>query len=126
MNNTLMLSIWGRELPIEIEYDCFSNETVTSLQDQTLQNFLSEQEKILRDCYTKLEEYCMEKFPQVFRSPFDNIFKYIKPKIIYIKRASTDRICGLLCNFKIDPEHGLAVYIVNEAVIKVGPQEIIL
>lgn len=49
------------------------------------------------------------------------------PKQIYIKRYVTNkRILALLCNFKFDLEHRLAVVFENGKFKEVEPQDIIL
>ena len=47
---------------------------------------------IFAQAFKKFEEYCNKEYPQIFKGKFDNIFKYIKPKSIYIKRSDTAQI----------------------------------
>lgn len=127
LNETITLDIWGRNLELEIIFDCFENEEITSIQKDTLENFKSNSEQILNDSYYKIKDYCTENFASLIADNFDNIYRYVKPKQIYIKRSVTNKkIAGLLCNFKFDIEHGLAVYIEDGKVTKVGSQDIIL
>ncbi len=125
ISEKLLLTIWGRELPIKIEYDCFDGEEITQIQKETLQKFLKKQTSIFKEAYNLLQKFCLQKYPEYFSGQFDNIFKYIKPNILYIKKAST-RLCGLLCNFKYEQEHGLAIIIENEKVVKVDNQDALL
>ena len=121
------LNIWGREVSINIIYDCFDDEKITIQQTETYNQFIQLKDKILEQAYLKLEDYCKTNYPDDLGEGFDNIFKYIKPKQLYIKRSTSgNKIAGLLCDFKFDMEHGLAVYIENGVVTKVGPQDIIL
>jgi len=127
MNDTITLNIWGRELPIEVVYDCFENEEVDTIQKDTFEIFMAQHAAIFDSAYVMLEQYCAEKYPDLIPNKFDNIFKYIKPKTLYIKKSTTKRrIAGVLCNFKFDLDHGLAIYIDEGKVTKVGSQDIIL
>ena len=119
-------NIWGRELDIKVAYDCYDNEEVIDNQIKTYQEFVKNSENIFEEVYKQLEEYCNENYKEQLEDGFDNIFKYIMPKTIYIKRSVEDRIVAILCNFKFDTEHGLAVVIKNEQVVNIGNQDIIL
>lgn len=129
MNNEMIMDIevWGRVLPIKINYDCFEGEEITDVQRETYDQFLQNSEKLLGDSFNAIKNYCMAEYSEQIVDDFENIFKYVKPKELYIKRSVTGkRIAGLLCSFKFDMEHGLAVYIEEGSVSKVGPQDIIL
>lgn len=129
MNNeiTIEFEIWGRTLPIKISYDCFDGEEITSIQKETYNQFDQNKEKILNDAFGIIKDYCLTNYSDQITDGFENIFRYVKPKELYIKRSVTGKkIAGLLCNFKFDIEHGLAVYIEDGNVIKVGSQDIVL
>lgn len=119
-------NIWGRELDIKVVYDCYDNEEVIDNQVKAYQEFVKNSENIFNDVYKQLEMYCKENYKEQFEESFDNIFKYIMPKTLYIKRSLEDRIVAILCNFKFDIEHGLAVVIKNEEIVNIGNQDIIL
>ena len=56
----------------------------------------------------------------------DNVFKYVMPKNVLITRNDKDRQFAVMCNYKFDMEHGLAVVFENEEFKTVGAQDIIL
>ena len=127
MNDVMVnINVWDRDMTIEIVYDCFDNEEITDLQQETYKQFVQLKEEILKQAYLMLEDYCKLNYPDDLKDGFDNIFKYVKPKQLYIKRSSNNKIAGILCDFKLDMEHGLAVYIENGVVTNIGPQDIIL
>lgn len=124
---TVDFVIWGRELPIKITYDCFEGEEITEIQRETYEQFMSNKEVIFAEAHDKFKKYCMEFYKEQMDDEFENIFRYIKPKELYIKRsAAGKKIAGLLCSFKFDTEHGLAAYIEDGKVTKVDTQDIIL
>lgn len=126
-DESIKLNIWGRTLELEVDFDCFEGEKITSIQRDTYNEFKDNADQILPNAYSMIKEYCEKNYSSLITDNFENIFKYVKPKQLYIKRSVTEKkIAGLLCNFKFDNEHGLAVYIENGEVTKVGPQDIIL
>ena len=55
----------------------------------------------------------------------DNIFSYIKPEYLFVKREDHPRV-ALMCKYRYDMEHGLAVVFAADGGITVGTQDIIL
>lgn len=124
MNNKVKLVIWGREFEINIVFQNFPGEEVTSNQEKvigTLSTF--DFETTLRP----LKEYIMKyNAEDVGCSEITNIFKYVIPKSVLIPREKEKRVVALMCNYKFDMEHGLAIVFENEQFKTVGPQDIIL
>ena len=56
----------------------------------------------------------------------DNIFKYVMPKNIYVPRNLKKRVVAIMCNYKFDTEHGIAVVFENEQFKEIGAQDIAL
>lgn len=120
-------TIWGRELPIKITYDCFEGEEVTEVQKETYEQVMCNLDIILEEAHEMFKNYCFKFYKEQMDDDFENIFRYIKPKELYIKRSSIGKkIAGLLCNFKFDLEHGLVAYIEDGKVTKIDTQDIIL
>lgn len=127
LNETITFNIWGRNIDLEIIYDCFEGEEITTIQKDTLKELKDNAAEIFNRAYISIRDYCLNNYSEQITDDFENIFRYIKPKQIYIKRSVTNkRIAGLLCSFRFDTENGLAVYIEEGKVIKVGTQDIIL
>lgn len=55
----------------------------------------------------------------------DNIFKYIMPKSIFVPRTEQKEV-AIICNYKYDMEHGIAIVFENERLKEIGMQDIIL
>ena len=55
----------------------------------------------------------------------DNIFKYVIPKRIYITQSEEEEF-AIMCNYKFDMEHGIAVVYKGGKFKEAGPQDIIL
>ena len=56
----------------------------------------------------------------------ENIFKYVIPVSIYIERNKKKRVVSLLCNYRFDEEHGIAITYENEKLKNIGPQDDVL
>ena len=55
-----------------------------------------------------------------------NIFKYVMPYSLYVRRsASSDRYVGLMCKYRFNPEDGLAVLFKNEELYDIGTSDIL-
>ncbi|MCM1539584.1 MAG: hypothetical protein NC254_14450 [bacterium] len=55
----------------------------------------------------------------------DNIFKYVMPIKRYVLRTGKDRSIAILCDYKFDIEHGIAVVFKNEKFFRIGSQDIV-
>ena len=54
-----------------------------------------------------------------------DIFKYVIPEAIYVKRNKRKHQIALLCNYRFDEEHGIAITYEDEKLKKIGTQDII-
>ena len=56
----------------------------------------------------------------------DNIFSYIKPECLFVKRDKENPRIAMICKYRYDLEHGLAVVFSSDGEVTVGMQDIIL
>lgn len=126
MIESLKISIWGRESSLPIEYDCYEGETVTTEQINAVSHF-SDHTEWIEDAKNHVEAFCKDQVMEdVENDKKDNIFSYIKPECIFVKRDITHPRIALMCKYRYDLEHGLAVVFSSEGEITVGTQDIIL
>lgn len=118
------LNVWGRNFKLEIIYDVFTGEEVLDEQIAALSEFLKKKDVLLQDP-TPVKEYCISDRGEEVGGSIDNIFKYVIPTSLYIKRETKNRVVALLCNYKFDIEHGLAIVFENEKLKEIGNQDII-
>ena len=73
-------------------------------------------------------EYCyITNRSDITEKEISNIFKYVKPKAIYIKRDSVDeRRVAIICSYRFNPDDGMAIVFKNEAFFQIGSENIIL
>ncbi len=125
MIKTLALNIWNRKFELPIEYDCYSNEKVTDAQINAVSE-LSNNLEIIDNSKELVEKYCKKDLSlDKDNKNKDNIFTYIIPHYIYVKRDDNPRI-AIMCKYKYDMEHGIAIVIYHNGKVEIGKQDIIL
>ncbi len=126
MINNLEFNVWGRDFSLQVEYDCYEGETVSPEQEDAIKAFMSHSEWIEEAKHT-VENYCKEAvLADCENQKKDNIFSYIKPEFLFVPRNKKCPRVLLVCKYRYDPEHGLAVVFSADGDISVGPQDIIL
>jgi len=74
----------------------------------------------------KVEAYCREKVLEDDENEKkDNVFSYVKPEYLFVKREENPRVI-MMCKYRYDLEHGLAVVFSLDSNIVVGSQDMIL
>ena len=126
MIESLEVIIGGRSFTLPVEYDCYEGEEVTKAQIQALKRFKSHTEWIAQS-KSIVEEYCREQVMSDDKNAKkDNIFSYIKPECLFVKRDKENPRIAMMCKYRYDLEHGLAVVFSSDGEVTVGIQDIIL
>lgn len=123
---TLAATIWGRQFSLPVEYDCYGNEEITEQQIEAMDTFAKQ-----IDCIEKakkpIEDYCKDDLMNDDENQKkENIFSYIKPECVFVKRDREHPRVALMCKYRYDPEHGLAIVFSHDGKIAVGEEGIIL
>lgn len=118
----LNIKLWGRDFSLPLVYQCDSDETVLDSQIQACE-LLSAAWGAVEDSLTAIEGYCLKRDGEQIGTSIPNIFKYVVPVEILVLRDGASREVALLCNYRFDPEHGLAAVFKNEKLLKVIPQD---
>lgn len=125
MINTLDIKIWGREFNLPVKYDCYKGEEVTEEQENAIAEFNNRQD-LIEVSKSIIEDYCKDQVKEDNENlKKDNIFSYIKPEYLFVKREDKPRIL-MMCKYRYDLEHGLAVVFTTEGKVLVGSQDMIL
>ena len=117
-----ILNIWGRDFSLKVTYDAYTGEAVLDIQKEALASFISAADEILASS-KEVKQYCLEKNGDLIEKPVENIFKYVIPEELFIKRDEKKRVVMLLCNYRFDEEHGIALTFENEVLKHIGPQD---
>ena len=116
------MKIWDRDFDLKVIYDCYAGEEILEEQKEALRKFSSDK-KTIELSKEYVEKYCMNQNKEEIGSDrIDNIFKYVIPESIFVKR---DGCVAILCKYRYDEEHGIAVVFNNGQFKEVGSQDII-
>lgn len=126
MIDFLNINLWGRNFSLRVEYDCYAGETISDEQRKAVQVFSSHREW-LDKAKIEVEKYCKESVMADYENTKkDNPFSYIKPEFLFVHRDKKCPRVLLVCKYRYDIEHGLAIAFPIDGNITVGPQDIIL
>lgn len=124
--NRVHVTIWGRELELEVKYDCYDNEEITTTQKEALEDILNNSNS-LDSSLEELKQYCLSNNKEeIGADDIENIFKYVAPKYLYVVRDNEKHIVALMCNYRFDSENGIVILFENEKLSKIGKQDIVL
>lgn len=120
------ITIWGRDFDMEVKYDCYTGEEVLQIQRDAMEAFLKSGATI-DAALDQVKYYCLKNNKaDIGSDSIENIFKYVAPKYLYVARNKEKHVVAIMCNYKLDPENGIAVVFENEKFSKIGMQDIIL
>lgn len=123
--NKVKIILWGREFDIVVSFSCYPGEEITQTQKDTLEKFCAV-ERPVDSMLEDLKKYVSTTSNGVVGiEHIDNIFKYVMPKSLYVPR-SEKQVIAVICNYKFDMEHGIAVVFENGNLKEIGTQDIIL
>lgn len=124
--NKLKLNLWGREFDLDITYDCYSGETILETQRAAVKA-LAKMTEELDSSLDDIKAYCLsQNKEEIGGDVIENIFKYVIPKYLFVPRSENKEIISIMCNYKFDPESGIAIVFENKKLKEIGKQEIIL
>lgn len=123
---SLTISLWGRQFDLEVIYDLLDNEEISANQTKALEALTSSW-GVVENALGDVKQYCLKNNQdEINDKQLANIFKYVVPQALYICRSETTRVVGLLCVYRFDPEHNLALIFENERLREIGPEDILL
>lgn len=123
--NKINTEIWGREFELPVIIKQFKGKEITDTQKEAV-HCLEQNLNIFNSAIDEVEKYIIDNgLKENGIDEVDNIFKYVIPKSISVPK-SKKRVFALMCNFKFDMEHGLAVIFEDEKFKEVGSQDLIL
>lgn len=122
--NKEKLNLWNRDFELFINYSCYPGEEITDIQTTAAGEFCADTSVALA-ALDELKAYIEKSSVGLKADEIENIFKYVMPKSIFIPRTE-NKIVAIICNYKFDMEHGIAVVFENGMLKEIGPQDIIL
>ena len=125
MINSIELTIWDRVFNLSIEFDCYQGETATNEQLDAV-SWFSSNKRLIEKGKKAVEKFCRKQLVEdADNKNKNNVFSYVKPEYLYVKREKQPRV-AIMCKYRYDLEHGLAVVFSQNDEVIVGIQDIIL
>ena len=126
MIDTVSITIWGRYFTLPVEYDCYQGESVTQEQVDALKEFITRDDWIAK-AQSQVECYCKDQvLADESNSKKNNVFSYVIPECVFVKRDSKHPRVVLMCRYRYDIEHGIAIVFSTDGFVSVGSQESVL
>lgn len=120
------ISIWGRAFDLDVVYECYPGEEVLESQREAFGMF-EENAEAISESLEAVKKYILKTSAgQIDDTGMNNIFKYVMPRSLFVPHTKNHRTVAILCNYKFDMEHGIAVVFENGKYKMVGMQDIIL
>ena len=123
------LTIWGREFNLQVSYDYYDEPIPQAMKD-ALESFIASP-SCIEQALPKLNSYCLDNDSEELLSlsrtaGVDNIFRYVLPEYLYVLEPDESRNAihrvALMCDYRFDPEEGLALVFENEELADIVPQ----
>ena len=118
---TNSMNLWGRDFSLPVYYECNSDQDVLDIQKEAKDALLASWDTV-EDSKEAIEDYCLERDDDQIEGPITNIFRYVIPTSIVVLRSDDTRKAALMCNYRFDPEHGLAAVFENEKLRPSSPK----
>ena len=124
--NKYTIIIWERKFELPLMYECYTGEEVLENQKEAFAMLEDNAEEVMGSL-EQVKKYVKKTgVDQLAGDEIENIFKYVMPKSIFVPHSKKRRTVAIMCNYKFDMEHGIAVVFENGQFKKVGPQDIVL
>ena len=122
--NKISITICNRIFELNVIYHNYPGEEITDLQKETFTDITDTDFSIVTE---NVRKYIMKNdSSNISEHTIDNIFKYIIPKHILIFRDDVFRIFAIMCDYKFDMEHGIAIVFENKKFKQIVAQDVVL
>lgn len=126
MTNKKSVTLWGRHFDLSVDYEVYTGEEISPVQEEVLAKLISNWDGV-DGALNRLKEYCLSKNGnEIGSDQISNIFRYVIPTTLYVLQSEKPRVISLLCEYRFDSEHGIALRFENEKLAEIGPQDIAL
>lgn len=124
MTDIIHICFWNKIIQLPLEFDCYKGEEITEEQIKALGRFVAHPEWI-RSSKNSVQEFC-NKCALGKGEESRKVEECIIPEAVYVKRDDKCPRVAILCKFRYDLEHGLAMVFDYEGAVHVGIQDIII
>ena len=139
------VTLWGHSFELPIIYQCYEDEDILDTQRQAF-DLLSKafSVKKVENCekdtppeaevkpnafvvaLDALKQYIRDDDMAELPDPdIPNIFRYVVPTDVFLPHKEGHRIAAILCDYRLEDEHGLAIVFEDGIFKKLGAQDIV-
>ena len=119
------MTIWGRELCLPIEYSASIEFKELMKIELSVKEFMDNSAEIILKSQFSVVSYAKKFAASVGRTTSDDLFDYITPHMLLVNSDDGSIYIALLCGFKYDPEHDIAIIYRDQKLVEVGSQDLV-
>lgn len=119
-----VFEIWNREFELDVVYECYQGEEVLDSQRKAFEQLYNT--NVIDTSLEFVKKYVENTADSQIALPIDNIFKYVMPRSIFVPHCKASSQIAIMCDYKFDIEHGIAVVFEDGKYKEIGTQDIIL
>lgn len=125
MIDTVKVSLWGSEVELEVYFEQLDYDEPTDVQTDAFSR-VGAMWQHTDDAIPSIVEYAKNEAMEIGTHFEEKTWRsLVHPATLFIAE-SDNRTVAILCEFDLDPEHGLAVVFEGEQFAAVGSQDIVL
>lgn len=120
------IELWDRKFNLDVTFKDLDDEGVLDKQHESIDKFILSKEQ-MRVSLEAIKSYIIkDENSDVEVNDIKNIFKYVIPESIYIRREMVEREVIIMCDYKFNIEHGIAIVFENEKFKAITDQDSVL
>lgn len=125
MSDTIKANLWGSEVELEVYFEKLDYDEPTAVQLDALSRVDAIWPHV-DDAIPSIVDYSKNVALEIGRQfDVDAWRGLVHPTTLFVAQEDM-RVAAILCEFDLDPEHGLAAVFENEQFVAVGSQDIVL
>jgi len=117
-------TVWGRDFELDVIYECYPGEEILDSQKEALECLTNSE--LMEVALDAVKAYVKKTADSQIGLPIENIFKYVVPKKVFVPHSKKTSKVAIMCNYKFDMEHGIAVIFENGKFHGVDTQDAVL
>lgn len=126
-NKNIDLVIWGTKYSLPIEYSDSIGSNFIATAEQSVLLFVDKTSEITESAKIVVESYIQKSALAIGIAEPDSLIDCVEPQMLLVRVDDDGSVnIALLCGFKYDPEHDIAIVYKNEELVEVGSQDIVV
>ena len=119
------LVIWGKKFCLPFEYTDSVDSTNNTEVELSVKEFSDNSEDITDKSIPTVKEYVNKSAKMIGIAKVDELLECINPHMLLIGIDEGNINIALLCGFKYDPEHDIAIIYREQLLVEVGSQDLV-